>query len=103
KHPPLPMATISRSWLQILGYANWALNVFPLLKPALNSSYDKIAGRKFMNAPIYINKRTREDLLWFADQAESLEGVRMLLTEEWTASEADFEIWGDASAMGMAF
>ncbi len=62
-------------WLHILGYANWALNVFPLLKPALNSCYDKVAGRTFLNAPIFLNKRTTEDLLWFADQVECLDGV----------------------------
>ncbi|KAF8335918.1 uncharacterized protein EI90DRAFT_2834970, partial [Cantharellus anzutake] len=81
--PPTPRQQSLRSWLQILGYANWALNVFPLLKPVLNSSYNKVAGRKFMSALIYINKLARNDLLWFADQVESLEGVRMLDTEEW--------------------
>ena len=25
-----------QAWLRILGYANWALNAFPILKPALN-------------------------------------------------------------------
>ena|SRR5258708_6357046 len=45
------------SWLRMLGYANWALNVFPLLKPALNSSYDKITGKTIMSQSIYINKQ----------------------------------------------
>ena len=56
-----------------------------------------------MNAPLYFNKRTSSDLLWFADQVEKLEGVRFLETEEWFACDADLEIWGDASAVGLAF
>jgi hypothetical protein len=77
--------------------------VFPLVKPALNLSHGKAAGRKFMNAEIYINKQSKEDLLEFMDQAESLEGIQMLCTEGWTANEGEFQIWGDASVMGMAF
>src|SRR5260221_5754556 len=38
-NPPSPRQQLMRAWLCILGYANWGLNVFPLLKPALNSSY----------------------------------------------------------------
>ena len=92
-----------QSWLCILGHANWALNVFPLLKPALNSSYNKIAGHTYMNAPVYLNKQVSTDLLWFVEQVERLDGVRMFDVEEWSAADADFEIWGDASASGLAF
>jgi hypothetical protein len=102
-NPPNPRQQTLRSWLRILGYANWALNVFPLLKPGLNSSYNKVARRKFMNALIYVNKQTRNDLLWFAEQVESLEGIWVLNTEEWGANEVDFQIWGDASPVGLAF
>src|SRR5260221_14688269 len=90
-------------WLCILGYANWALNIFPLLKPALNSSYDNVTGHTFLNAPIFLNKHTTEDLLWFADQVECLDGVRMFDSEIWDALEADLQIWGDGSAIGLAF
>ena len=78
-----------RSWLRMLGYANWALNVFPLLKPALNSSYDKTAGKSIMNQSIYINKQVRNDLLWFADSVEHLDGVQVLEAEHWSVEEAD--------------
>ena len=43
-------------WLRTLGYANWALNAFPILKPALNSSYDKITGKVALSQGIYLNK-----------------------------------------------
>src|SRR5258708_14098899 len=102
-HTPLLQWHPMRAWLWILGHANLALNVFPLLKPALNSSYNKVAGHTFMNAPVYLNKQVSSDLLWFADQVETLDGVRMFDVEEWSAQEGDFKIWGDASASGLAF
>src|SRR5260370_30375148 len=75
----------------------------PLVKRALTSSYDKVAGRTFLNAPIFLNKHTTEDLLWFADQVECLDGVWMFNNEIWDTPEADLQIWGDASAIGLAF
>ncbi len=45
-----------------------------------------------MNALVYLNK-----------QVEKLDGVRMFDAEEWSAVEADFEIWGDALASDLAF
>ncbi len=56
-----------------------------------------------MNAPLYFNKRTTSVLLWFADQAEKLEGVHFLMTEEWVSTKADLKIWGDASTLGLGF
>ena len=44
------------TWLRILGYANWVLNAFPILKPALNSSYNKVAGKSLLSQAVYINK-----------------------------------------------
>src|SRR5258705_5120046 len=102
-NPPSPCQQLMQAWLHILGYANWGLNVFPLLKPALNSSYDKVTGCTFLNAPIFLNKHTTEDLLWFADQVEHLDGVWMFNNEVWDAPEADLQTWGDTSAIGLAF
>src|SRR5260370_38711722 len=42
-NPPVPHCQPTQAWLCILGYANWALNISPLLKPALNLSYEKVA------------------------------------------------------------
>ncbi len=92
-----------RVWLRTLGYANWALNAFPILKPALNSSYDKITGKVALSQGVYINKRVRDDLLWFADSVDRLEGVRLFEAEEWSADAAELEIWSDASRDGLGF
>ena len=91
------------AWLRILGYANWALNAFPILKPALNSSYDKVTGKTILSQAIYINKDVRNDLLWFADSVSKLDGVRLFNAEEWEANEADVQVWSDASKDGLAF
>ncbi len=56
-----------------------------------------------MNALVYLNKQVSSNLLWFAEQVERLDRVRMFDAEEWSAVEADFEIWGDASASSLAF
>ena len=45
-----------RTWLRTLGYANWALNAFPILKPTLNSSYDKVSSKTLLSQAVYINK-----------------------------------------------
>ena len=34
-----------RDWQRLLGHCNWALNTYPLLQPALQSSYLKIRGK----------------------------------------------------------
>src|SRR5260370_24997337 len=91
------------SWLRMLGNANWALNIFPLLKPALNLSYDKISRKTIMSQSIYINKQVQNDLLWFVDSAECMKGIWILVEETWGADEADIQIWGDASKIGLAF
>ncbi len=91
------------AWLRTLGYANWALNAFPVLKPALNSLYDKITGKVALSQGVYINKCVHEDLLWFAESVDHLEGVHLFEAEEWTADAAELEIWSDASKDGLGF
>ena len=35
-----------KHWERLAGWFNWALNVFPLLRPALNNFYAKISGKR---------------------------------------------------------
>src|SRR5258708_30115529 len=87
----------------MLGYANWSLNAFPILKPALNSSYDKISGKIALSQGVYVNKSVQEDLLWFASSFSRLDGVQLFEAEEWIAKEADLEVWSDASKDSLGF
>ena len=54
-----------RDWQRILGYCNWGLNAYPLLRPALQSSYAKLKGKKIPLALIHLNKQVIRDLSWF--------------------------------------
>ncbi|KAI0084583.1 hypothetical protein BDY19DRAFT_868536, partial [Irpex rosettiformis] len=92
-----------RKWQRILGWINWGLNVQPLLRPALQSSYDKIAGRHFASAPIYLNKRSSHDLLWIAGMFERQDSVHMITASTWTPADADLVIYCDACLSGLGF
>jgi len=54
-------------WQQLLGWINWGLNTFPLLKPGLQSSYSKIRDKSNAHALIYLNKQVLSDLHWVAN------------------------------------
>lgn len=90
-------------WLRILGWANWFLNVDPLLKVALQSAYAKIRGKKARNAGVYINKEVRKDLTWFASQVAVSKGVFLMEVSDWKIGQADLRIWTDASGVGMGY
>lgn len=101
--PGAPRSHPLKSWQILIGWLNWALNVYPLLKPALQSSYDKMRGKSVPHAPIYRNKDVTRDLLWFADRMEALDGVRFMESTDWPESDADIHVWCDASGVGLGF
>ncbi len=91
------------AWLRILRQTNWALNAFPILKLALNSSYDKILGKTALSQGVYLNKWVTEDLFWFADSISHLDGIQLIEAKEWSANQADLEAWCDGSKDGLGF
>ncbi|KAI9064555.1 DNA/RNA polymerase [Trametes sanguinea] len=92
-----------REWQQMLGWLNWGLNVQPLLRPALQSSYAKIAGMSIARAPIYINARVTRDLLFVANIFEQHGGVHIMKASAWGPNDAELVIFCDACLTGMAF
>lgn len=92
-----------REWQQTLGWINWGLNVQPLLRPALQSSYQKIAGKQRPNALIFLNKQAITHLLWVADAFEKHDGIHILTSRTWGPREADIVIYCDASLSGLGF
>lgn len=92
-----------REWQRTLGWINWALNVHPLLRPALQSSYAKLAGKQFPRAGMYLNADVHRDLTWVADKVESLDGVHILRARTWSPEGADLTIYCDASLSGLGF
>ena len=52
-----------KEWQQVAGWINWALNVYPLLCPALSNVYVKLKG-KDQDAKVWANVAICEDLDW---------------------------------------
>jgi hypothetical protein len=51
-----------KHWQCMAGWFNWALNVHPLLHPALNNVYAKMGNKENREQDIYINNAIRDDL-----------------------------------------
>lgn len=92
-----------REWQQTLGWLNWGLNVMPLARPALQSSYAKMSGKLYPRARIFVNAVVRRDLLWVADMFERSTGVHLLRARSWRPDAADLTVYCDASLSGMGF
>ncbi|KAF8585446.1 hypothetical protein K439DRAFT_1615947 [Ramaria rubella] len=90
-------------WQRLLGWINWALNVFPLLKPALQSSYAKIMGKSFCRAPIFLNRDVIWDLGWLADVMEASDGIHFFDAIEWPLEDANMKIFCGSTPTNMAF
>src|SRR5882724_4821579 len=90
-------------WQHILGWINWGLNVFPLLCPALQSSYAKIAGKHIARGSIHLNRAVIHHFNWLADTIEASDSVHMLDAIEWNEQDANLVIYYDASLSGLGF
>ena len=90
-------------WERLAGWFNWALNVFPLLRPALNNVYSKMGGKRIREQKIYINNAVREDLLWAIDHIKRSDGIHLFKSITWIPSAADQVIFCDACPDGMGF
>jgi len=90
-------------WQWILSWINWGLKAFPLLCPALQSSYAKITGKSQAHALIYSNRIVIQDLMWLANLMHDLEGICMLDSIVWDHTSADLVIFCDACPAGLGF
>jgi hypothetical protein len=93
-----------REFQQLQGWVNWSLNVFPLLRPALCESYQKISGKVQLNALIRVNNTMRRELLWFIGHVRLSNGIHMLKSVEWSPYDRMASTiigFSDASGSGM--
>jgi hypothetical protein len=93
-----------REFQRLQGWVNWALNVFPHLRPALCESYNKIAGKERPNASIRVNNAMRRELLWLIDHIKRSDGIHMLKSVEWSPYDRMASTligYSDASGLGM--
>ncbi|RDX39625.1 hypothetical protein OH76DRAFT_1325557, partial [Lentinus brumalis] len=72
-----------RDFQSLAGYINWALNVFPFLRPGLASLYAKMADKDKPFASIYINNPIRSELSWLVRHLQNATGVHFLSAEPW--------------------
>ena len=92
-----------KEWQRLAGWINWSLNVFPLLRPALNNFYAKISGKNAPNRYVRINNAVRADLTWAIGHLQRDTGIRLIQQIRWDASSADFTFYCDACLEGMGF
>ena len=92
-----------KQWQQLTGWMNWALNVFPHLRPALNNVYPKISGKHAPLTFIWVNNAIREDFKWAIDKLVNSSGVFLLKSVGWKTSDATITIYCDACPQGMGF
>jgi hypothetical protein len=94
-----------KDFQRLAGWFNWALNVYPLLKPALANVYAKMSHSK-PDKPLtklYVNNAIRSDLLWAIDHLSRLPGTRVLQSLDWDPDTADVVAYCDASLSGLGF
>lgn len=86
---------------------SWVFNAVPPARPALTILYDK-SSRVLPRKPnkiclpmpydgAYINVEVIEDLRWFVDVCQASPKVQFRQDEFWHETQADMEIWTDAS------
>ena len=92
-----------RRWYQMGGWMNWAFNVYPRLKPALNNFYPKLKGRRDSTSLLWVNNSIRDDFSWALKILDSSPGVRLLKSVYWDVEEATLTIYCDACPEGMGF
>ena len=89
----------------LAGWFNWALNAYPLLRPALANVYAKMSHAK-PDKPLtklYVNNAIHSELLWAVDHLSRLLGTHVLQSLDWDPDTADVTAYCDASLNGLGF
>ncbi|KIM64556.1 hypothetical protein SCLCIDRAFT_59233, partial [Scleroderma citrinum Foug A] len=68
---------------RLAGYLNWALNVYPMLRPGLSALYAKTAGKLWHGSQIWVNHDVVQELQWLASHLENTDGVYFLSSITW--------------------
>ena len=85
---------------------NWALNVYPLLRPGLSALYAKTAGKLVSRAKIWVNRDVVRELTWVVGHLLSADGVFFFKSVSWDFAhlpDAVFKVYTDASGEGIAY
>ncbi|KIY47447.1 hypothetical protein FISHEDRAFT_74644 [Fistulina hepatica ATCC 64428] len=85
------------------GWINWALNVYPLLRPGLNTLYAKTKDKNQPLQPVWVSKALCSELHWVIDHLEASTGIHMLQSRRWGPRDADLIVYTDASLAAISF
>lgn len=89
---------------RMIGWINWALNVFPLLRPGLTLMYERISDKAHPHTRVYINEDIARDLRWIKAGIQASDGVFLLEAIAWDENDTSaIVIHTDASMTGMGF
>lgn len=91
------------SFQRLTGWLNWALNVAPVLRPALACMYEKMQGKVNPQQAVWLNNKVKRDLMWFHAFFTRSSGIFLIDSVAWNADEADMTLWGDACPSGLGF
>jgi hypothetical protein len=92
-----------REFQLLFGWINWALNVFPLLRPGLSAMSSDMAGRRRPTDLIRVSATLKSELSWVAHWVLLSKGIQMMESIEWEARDADLTFYSDACETGMSF
>ena len=92
-----------RDFWALQGHVNWALNVYPLLRPSLSALYAKTAGKHKPRALLRVNTDIAHEVSWLIGHIEHSTGVHLIEASEWTVYDGvdTIEAYTDASAVGI--
>jgi len=92
-----------RRWQKLAGWINWVLNVYPLLRPCLNTLFNKIASKSQREQYLRINNDLRGDFSWALHTLALILPVHLLDSLSWAPTDATTTIYCDACPTGMGF
>jgi hypothetical protein len=91
-----------REWQRVAGWLNWALNVYPLLRPALNDLYAKLRGKE-QDMKVWANSAIREDFEWAKQKVVESDGILLLKSLTWEVCKSTCVLEADACPEGYAY
>ncbi|KAF9455247.1 hypothetical protein BDZ94DRAFT_1136979, partial [Collybia nuda] len=74
-----------KDFQRLAGWVNWALNVFPLLRPSLCNVYQKFSEKSDISPHtlLTLNNAIRADLKWLTSHVERSDGIFLLKSVSW--------------------
>ena len=91
-----------KEWRRVARWINWALDVHPLLRPALNNVYAKLK-EKDQDTKVWANVAMREDLDWAREKVAETDGVLLLKSLSWETSACTCTLETDVCPDGYTY